>query len=210
MKKIIIILFTSLFIFSCSQDNKNIETKQNKSLQKLESYEKIISPLDSKVKNSFEFKSCMQEASLNCSEQASYQVAAKNWDTWICNKIQNPEFKQSCLDNANYLIALDKQDLKLCKNIKNEIIQKNCNDELSYKLALQNKDIKYCETKENEDIIKDCKNDFYLNLALKEKNKKYCDNISDNFKKEWCYWELNNIINQKQNSNSINKKLWEK
>lgn len=195
MKKIIFILFMSFFIFSCSQqESKNNEIQKNninnKKPIKIETYEKIISPLDSKVKESIEFKTCIQQASLNCAEQASYQVAAKNQDTWICNKIQNPEFRQSCIDNANYLIALDKQDLTLCKNIKNNIIQKNCTDELSYKIALKNKDIKYCETKESEEVIQDCKDDFYLNIALKEKNKEYCEKINDKYKKEWCYGEL--------------------
>lgn len=207
MKKIIFMLFISLFIFSCSQEGqKNIEIKQksinNKKPINIESYEKIILPLDSKVKNSTEFKSCMQQASLNCAEQASYQIAAKNWDTWICNKIQNSEFKQSCIDNANYLIALDKQDLNLCKNIKNKIVQRNCTDELAYKIALKNKDIKYCETKESEEVIQDCKNEFYLNIALKEKNKEYCEKINDEYKKEWCYGELS-IDNKTKKEDTI-------
>lgn len=128
MKKIFFLIFSLLFLFSCSFWNtgKNVKNEQggNQVLKKEISYTKLIEQNPSIIEQNKDYNFCMTQAVDTCQKQSFSQIVDTMKDISNCEEFKNQELVSDCKDMIYQIQAVKNLDTQLCKNMRSEKVKK--------------------------------------------------------------------------------------
>lgn len=153
MNKLFVIIGLIFILSACSLGQKdttkqdNIETTNTSSegptTVRESTYEQDLKEASSKIKDSEEFKSCMDMNVPMCIQNAGMQLAQKNQSTEFCNELSTPEQKESCIFAVTIVKLQESNDIKLCDPLTG-IYKEQCIKTSTRSEAVSKNDIKIC------------------------------------------------------------------
>lgn len=204
MQKIIIlstflILISSCTIWNSSTQNKGAITNNDTLTQwTQESYETDLDKVWSRVKDSEEFKKCMDVNVPMCIQNAGTQLAQKEKNADICNELITQDQKDSCVFVVTLVNAQEKKDINTC-NTLSWIYKDQCTINMIRSEAMEKKDINICKMLEKNQkseintlysLVDEC----MMNVVMMDSTiwESSCTSISSPAMKEMCKTTIEN------------------
>lgn len=108
-------------------------------------YEENLKMTSSKIKDSEEFKSCMNMNVPMCINNAGMQLAQKSESAEFCNELNTPDQKNSCVFAVTLIKVQKNNDKSLCETLT-EDYRKQCIRIAIRSEATAKKDVKICDS----------------------------------------------------------------
>lgn len=209
--KIYFLIILSIFLVSCSFDNfkQEIQTQEPEAQITENSeinYKKIIEETDETIINSENFNSCIIPNIYTCINNTAHEIASKEWNIEICNKLKEDSQKDSC----KLGIILEKNsEITDCDAISEDYLKLVCKSNIiQIKAQNDNYNTNLCNEIENLDgdkeNLKAEKDSCVNNLIIDNPNSKIedCEKLELEDNKNFCknFIESNEEFNKNFNS----------
>lgn len=209
--KIFVLLFLMAFVVSCNSNNQKQENQNPKTETQITenseiNYKKIIKETDETIINSENFNSCIIPNIYTCINNTAYEIASKEWNIEICNKLKEDSQKDSC----KLGIILEKNsEIADCDRISEDYLKLVCKSNIiQIKAQNDNYNTNLCNEIENLDgdkeNLKAEKDSCVNNLIIDNPNSKIedCEKLELEDNKNFCknFIESNEEFNKNFNS----------
>lgn len=209
--KIFVLLFLMVFVASCNSNNQKQENQNPKIETQITenseiNYKKIIEETNETIINSENFNSCIIPNIYTCINNTAYEIASKEWNIEICNKLKEDSQKDSC----KLGIILEKNsEITDCDAISEDYLKLVCKSNIiQIKAQNDNYNTNLCNEIENLDgdkeNLKAEKDSCVNNLIIDNPNSKIedCEKLELEDNKNFCknFIESNEEFNKNFNS----------
>lgn len=209
--KIFVLLFLMVFVASCNSNNQKQENQNPKTETQITenseiNYKKIIEETDETIINSENFNSCIIPNIYTCINNTAHEIASKEWNIEICNKLKEDSQKDSC----KLGIILEKNsEITDCDAISEDYLKLVCKSNIiQIKAQNDNYNTNLCNEIENLDgdkeNLKAEKDSCVNNLIIDNPNSKIedCEKLELEDNKNFCknFIESNEEFNKNFNS----------
>lgn len=209
--KIFVLLFLMVFVASCNSNNQKQENQNPKTETQITenseiNYKKIIEETNETIINSENFNSCIIPNIYTCINNTAHEIASKEWNIEICNKLKEDSQKDSC----KLGIILEKNsEITDCDAISEDYLKLVCKSNIiQIKAQNDNYNTNLCNEIENLDgdkeNLKAEKDSCVNNLIIDNPNSKIedCEKLELEDNKNFCknFIESNEEFNKNFNS----------
>lgn len=209
--KIFVLLFLMAFVVSCNSNNQKQENQNPKIETQITenseiNYKKIIEETNETIINSENFNSCIIPNIYTCINNTAHEIASKEWNIEICNKLKEDSQKDSC----KLGIILEKNsEITDCDAISEDYLKLVCKSNIiQIKAQNDNYNTNLCNEIENLDgdkeNLKAEKDSCVNNLIIDNPNSKIedCEKLELEDNKNFCknFIESNEEFNKNFNS----------
>jgi hypothetical protein len=226
MNKLIIILSVVFLASACSfgsadtpvtmTQEETTTTTENTPNMRESTYQKDLNQASPKIKDSEEFKSCMDMNVPMCIQNAGMQLAQKNQSTEFCKELQNQDQQDACVFAITVMKLQQSNDITLCDTLS-DTYKEQCTKTAIRTEALQKNDIKICSglAKKNESAdgasgstvimvedgsVDECVMNVIMSAGVP--NPKSCDAIKSVQMKEMCSITLRDRVEMQKTINT--------
>lgn len=178
----------------------NTETREIE----VSTYEQDLKKVSSKIKESEEFKSCMDMNVPMCIQNAGMQLAQSSKSVEFCNELSTQEQKESCVFAVTIIKLQETKDKNLCEDLSG-VYKNECTKLVIQTEAVEKNDSTLCkklsqETWSNERGGDDPVDYCIMSVVASSQNpkNKECDEITSNEIKEMCIMTVKNRENMRK------------
>lgn len=189
-KLIPLLILASVALTSCGNSSQQ-NTLQNQTPPETQgvakTYEEDIKTVSSKIKDSDEFKTCMNMQVPQCIKSAGMEIARTAKSSEFCQELPDEASRESCIFAVTLINAEEKGDTSLCQNLGNTYKQQ-CIDSITRSQAVTKKDITLCNALATASGETDQKDMCIMQVITtnSESTKDACDALTGDMYKKTC------------------------